>query len=346
MNHLLFEKEALRENAKTLKVLYVENHAGTRLQFSRLLKHYFGELFVTTYPDNAIKIFESGYFDLIITGTNLPDMDTSVVCKKIKNIAPKKPIIIISKDKNPDKIIELVNIGISGYILTPLNEKEIIHILSKVVLDITDMQMIYNFQDTITSELSENAEKHKEVYHELITDEDFEKYADSIVDEGTQNLRDEENLELMLTKFEKISAEDFFNNYPIDLHATGDKLLSLNEDIDMHINKFILSPSHKNATVVADEFKKFSELLHPVAIFSNMAFSVNKLSTVFDTIDYTKSYKQHYDIILAISDELMGWVNAVFIHRDAEDIHYLDKSFLANALMLEDLFRRDTSTEI
>ena len=99
-----FEVEALKENAKRLKVLCVENHAGTRLKLARFLREYFEVVFVTTYADNAIKMFENGHFDLIIASATLPDMRTTQLCKKIKNIARNKPIIIVSKNKNASSI--------------------------------------------------------------------------------------------------------------------------------------------------------------------------------------------------------------------------------------------------
>lgn len=333
MKKIKFEREALRENAKALKVLYVENHAGTRLKFGRLLKQYFGQVFVTTYADNAIKIFESGHFDLIITSANLPDMKTSTVCKKIKNIAPKKPIIIVSKNKNPDEIIELVNIGIAGFIQTPLDENQIIPILSRVVLEISDLEMIYSFQDTIEKELEAEKEAETQTF-EVSKEEEEEDFEDD-------NLLNENNIELLLTKYDTISAKDFINNYPMSLNSTADKLLSINEAIDIHINNFIRNPTKENATIVSDEFRKFSNILNSIPDFSNMAFSVKKLSMIFETLDYTKDYKRYYDTILMVSDELMRWCDTIFISQNTDDIHYFDKSFLTAALLLESLLRRD-----
>lgn len=329
LKKLRFDIETLREHAKTLKVLYVENHAGTRLKFGRFLKRYFQKVFVTTYADNAIKIFQSGHFDLIITSANLPDMKTSLICKKIKNIASKKPIIIISKNQNPDEIIELINIGISGYILTPLDERKIIPILSRVVREINDLEMIYNFGDTVIKKIEKESKKFLETHQN--EEENFE----------VDNLLSENNIELLITKYESISAKKFMDSNPVGLHLIVDSLFSVNEDIDMHINKFINNPTQKNAAIIANEFKKYANILDDIPVLSNITFSVKKLSMIFESIDYTKDYKEYYDIILAISDDLMHWCNTIFINQTAKDIHYLDKSFLADALMLESLLRRD-----
>ncbi len=332
MKKEIFQRKALKENAEKLNVLYVENHAGTRLRLGRLLRRYFNKVFVTTYADNAIKIFQSGHFDLIITSASLPDMKTTEICRKIKNIAFKKPIIIVSKNKNPDEIIELINMGIAGFITTPLEEKKIIPILSRVTLEISDLQLIYNFQDLMEQELDQEL-KFEEHHEERIEEDAF--------DDKEDNLLEESNIDLLITRYDPISAKEFIEDYPTELTLTADKLISINEGIDLHINKFINNPSYANAITVADEFKKFATVLSEIDELSNMTFSINKLSIIFETIDYTQNYKEYYDIILAVSDELMHWCYSIFIHQNVDDIHYLDKSFLADALMLESLFRRN-----
>lgn len=333
MNSLKFEIDALKENARTLKVLYVENHAGTRLKLSRLLKQYFGDVFVTTYADNGLKLFENGHFNLIITSTTLPDMFVSDFCKEIKEIAPKKPIVIVSQNKNPNEIIDLVNIGISGYILTPLEETKVLHILSRIVLEISDLEMIYSFQDSIVEEYVKP--------DKFIEDKSIKEIKTNNEEVDVHDLLDSNNMELLLTKYDKVTAQDFLDDYPIDLHLTGDTLLSLTEDIELHINKFINSPSYENATVVANEFKKFSNILHPISVFSNISFSINKLAMIFESLDYTKSYKEYYDILLAVSETLMRWCRNIFIDSTVDNIHYLDKQFLEDTLKLEKLFRGD-----
>ncbi|MCX6076821.1 MAG: response regulator [Campylobacterales bacterium] len=332
MNKERFEIEALKENAKRLKVLCVENHAGTRLKLARFLREYFEVVFVTTYADNAIKMFENGHFDLIIASAALPDMRTMQLCKKIKNIAPKKPIIIVSKNKNANEIIELVNIGISGFITTPLDERKIIPVLSRVALEINDLQMIYNFQDTIEQELAGEYGLHMPL---------DEPTSDKEIDFDETNFLNEDNINLLLTHYERVSAKEFVENYPAELTSTAAILISICEDIDMYINKFVHNPTQKNAQAVANEFKRFSTVLDEIVELSNIAFSIKKLSMIFETLDYTKNYKVYYEIILALSDELMSWCNNIFINHTATDIHYSDKSLLADALMLESLFRRD-----
>ena len=314
-----FEIESLKENAKDIKILYVENHAGTRLKFSRFLKKYFVNVTVVTFADNAVQLFLSGYFDLIITDTNLLDMEVSDMCRKIKHIAPRKPIVIISNLSDSSVLIELINIGVAGFITTPYEEENVIKILSKIVLNISDMQILYKILDQV-QENSTYVEKKD-------------------IKSKNNNALNNSNLNLLLYKYEHISAKDFIEIYPKDLFVIGDQLLSIIEDIDLYINQFINHTSHKNALNIVREFEEFSNIVGGVQEFTNISFSVQKLAILFATLDYSKSYTQYYDLILLISGELLEWCENIFMNKDVEDIHYLDKSLLADTLMLENFLK-------
>lgn len=320
-----FEIETLKENAKHIKILYVENHAGTRLKFSRLLKEYFDNVTVVAFADNAVGLFLSGYFDLIITDTNLLDMEVTDMCREIKHIAPRKPIVIISRMTDPNVLIELINIGVAGFITTPYEKKNVINILSKIILEINDTQILYKILD----QMQENCNYIEEI--------------DTKVED--ENQLDNNNLNLLLYSYDHISAKDFIEIYPKDLFIIGDKLLSIIEDIDLYINQFVHHTTQDNALNIIQEFEDFANVVEGIQEFSNISVAVQKLSMLFATLDYSKSYAQYYDVVLLISGELMEWCENIFIHKTADDIHYLDKSLLADALMLENLFKGTTSTQ-
>ena len=322
-----FETESLKENAKDIKILYVESHAGTRLKFTRFLKEYFNSVSVVVYADNAVKLFMSGYFDLIITDANLPDMKVTNLCTTIKNIAPIKPIIIISRTKDPEVLVELINIGISGFIKAPFKRDEIVKILSKVVNSIFDLKAMYSFQDNIEAEL----------LYKILAPKTEKVTINEDIDED--NLLEPENINLLLGDYAVMSARELAQLYPVNLSDIGDKLLAINEDIDLYINKFVHTTTQDYALKVADAFENFSIILEDIKELSAISFSTKKLSMIFSTLDYTLSYNEYYNVILQLSSELTKWRESIFIDQNVSDIHYLDKSFLSDALMLEKLFR-------
>jgi len=90
-----FSQQLLKENGKDLKLLFIVEHAGTRLRFGNLFNKYFSEVKTISYAGYAIDKFKEEYFDLIITDLKLTDVDVVKLCYDIKRIAPKKHIIVI-----------------------------------------------------------------------------------------------------------------------------------------------------------------------------------------------------------------------------------------------------------
>jgi len=147
MKEISFEEQILYGNAKALKVLLVVHHAGTRLKLATILKKYFSEVNICTFASAALEEFSNAKFDLVITEHHLLDMEGYMLCKNIKRIAPKKPIIVVSNKSEVSDLIDLINIGVDGFIEVPLEKESIISILTRVTNNISDMDMLYKSFD-------------------------------------------------------------------------------------------------------------------------------------------------------------------------------------------------------
>jgi DNA-binding NarL/FixJ family response regulator len=322
-----FEEEILIEEAKYLKVLYVQKDRLVRKELSNFLNKYFKKVVSTIHADNAIKLFQSDFFDLIITDMHIPDLDSEILCSNIKQIASKKPIIIISQKDDVNKLINLVNIGISGYIKYPLEHDNVIKILSNVVREIGELKMMYNYQDN----LENNDKVHPKPSNKT---------------KNTQKENKSKAINLLLTKRrENVSAVEFLDKYPINLSNSIESILTINETFDVHLNAFIHNPSEKNIQIVTEELEKFSSVLSNIEEFNDMAFTINKLALVFQNLEPNKSYKEYLEVFFDISDSLNQWFNDIFINKSASNIHFLDQSMLADALTLENIFRQTDSDD-
>lgn len=331
MDEKQFHVNSLKEHARNLKVLYIKDKTLNSLEMTTLLNKYFKEVDIAIYLD-AYKMFIDSYYDLIVTDLDIESKKTTLFYRKIKKIAPRKPMIVVSNIQNHDAIIRLINIGISGFVSLPLNEVHVVNLLSRVTLKIFEDKMFYMLYDNIHTiyENNENVEMSNQL--------DF----------NTQTLSKEKKQDSLSDLYEEkphISALDFMDYYPKDLEATGDKLLEINEKIDIYVNRFVTDPAQNHALAIANAFEQFSEYLSQIREFSNISLATQKLSSLFSDLDFQKSYKDLYDMILVISTGIMNWCEKIFIKAEAENIHYLDKSLLADVLMLESLLYEAATQE-
>ncbi len=84
------------ECLKTKKVLYVEDDVATSEVVARLLKRVFADVSVAYNGKEAFDMFMESTPDMVITDIEMPVMNGLQLLAKIKEINPKKPVVIVT----------------------------------------------------------------------------------------------------------------------------------------------------------------------------------------------------------------------------------------------------------
>lgn len=89
----------------------------------------------------------------------------------------------------------------------------------------------------------------------------------------------------------------------------------------------------------ANLFKKYANVLNSMMEFDELAYTLNLLSDLLNEIIYEtieSDTKFMVDIYLkAIISDLRSWREAIFVNKNAEDIHYLDKTLLSSIAQIQ-----------
>ena len=147
---------------------------------------------------------------------------------------------------------------------------------------------------------------------------------------------------------EKIGALEYFEQNPIDKTDMEDIVLSrehLIEILDNHI-------------AYSDEFKDdFSDTLQKLNTTLKYTFSTKEFKDIGDALEHLfvilndmqemKEDMQEifFNILVTFIEDLIKWLDNVFIKQSAVDIHYLDASLLANVAQFGTIFEMDTDTQ-
>ena len=102
------------------KILLVEDDDSLRDSLSQQLRLY-GEFLITeaSTAAEALETAKGEYFDAVILDVGLPDMDGREVCRLMRRIGVKSPIIMLSgQDSDADQIHGL-NAGANDYVTKP-----------------------------------------------------------------------------------------------------------------------------------------------------------------------------------------------------------------------------------
>lgn len=132
----------LRDMCQEISVLYVEDEKNIQEQISRMLRKVFNDLDLASDGVEALKLYDKKHYDLIITDLNMPNMDGCDLSLEIKKHNSNQSIIIISAHKETDQVLRLIQSGISGYILKPIDITMMFEQISKSVEKINTSKMI------------------------------------------------------------------------------------------------------------------------------------------------------------------------------------------------------------
>ncbi len=132
--------------SKDLDVLYVEDDKNLLQETTEILEDFFKVIITATNGEKGITKFNefkknnNTYPDLIITDINMPKMDGITMIKKIVEINPEQSIIVISAYNDSDKLIKLIHLGISNFIMKPMNTENMTNVLYKTCKAISNQK--------------------------------------------------------------------------------------------------------------------------------------------------------------------------------------------------------------
>ena len=80
-----------------------------------------GYVVMSAYDGQAgLKAFQGGFFDLVLSGLRLPEIDGMQLLKAIKSINPRVPIIIISGEGDVATVVDSLKHGAENFLTKPL----------------------------------------------------------------------------------------------------------------------------------------------------------------------------------------------------------------------------------
>lgn len=125
--------KSLRTKSKNLSILLVEDDPLIRAEYV----NFFGRIFYSIDKKNngaeGLDAVLTKQYDLIITDVQMPVMNGLDMIKKIKEIYPKQPTLIVSAFQDSDILHKSVQLGVDGYIFKPMDMEVTISLLDKIV---------------------------------------------------------------------------------------------------------------------------------------------------------------------------------------------------------------------
>lgn len=307
--------EKFKTYAKDLTILFAEDDAKVRENVEYILKKVFKNVVSATDGQDGVERFKANPCDIILTDINMPRMNGVEMIKEIREEDPEIPIIILSAHDESQYYLELINLGVDGYILKPMNVLLLIYTLSKSCKALYDARRV------------------KTLEREVLTQQNRTIAMAKAIEEGKDISR--ERIQLLRTSYQKVSASDFVNNYPTDLQIFNDKLEVLDEKLDIHIDRFVHKPEIPQRDQLASFFMEIAHLIATLPEFANLATAIDNFATTLGKMEDFRNLNEAEMLLFGIASGVAQWRQMIFVAMDTEDIHYLDASLISDCIQLE-----------
>lgn len=156
----------LSECGRHLKILYVEDEPQIRENTETLLSTIFSVVRTAENGKEGLALYEKDSFDIVISDILMPEMNGVKMIEKIKAVNPNQSIVVISACEDTKYILELINLGISHFILKPVNAEQMISVLYSVAETISNARKVAEFNENIKHELKHTStllDQYKEI---------------------------------------------------------------------------------------------------------------------------------------------------------------------------------------
>jgi DNA-binding response OmpR family regulator len=166
----------LEKYTKDIEVLFVEDDEIIKKETKELLEEIFQkEITVASNGKEGLDKYNTyysknnKYFDLVITDIQMPIMNGIEFTKEIYSINTNQSLIVLSAHNDSKYLMELINLGITQFILKPLDYDNFVDVIYKVskeiYFEIYSLKDEYNPIINLASELYWNKDLDQLLYN-------------------------------------------------------------------------------------------------------------------------------------------------------------------------------------
>lgn len=107
------------------KILVIDDERPTLSMFKLFLDAYGFDVYTAENGDEGIALFQKHTMPIVLTDIKMPGMDGLEVLKRIKGIAPKTEVIIITGHGDMDLAIKALSLDATDFINKPIQQKDL-----------------------------------------------------------------------------------------------------------------------------------------------------------------------------------------------------------------------------
>lgn len=312
----------LRDIAFEMKVLLVEDDITIQQQFKSFLLRFFSHVDTADHGAEALELYNKNTYDLVITDLTMPQMGGIALSESIRSIRSHQKILVLSAHSESDKLIELINIGVDGFMLKPIDMSRVIQILTRTCQSIYDHKMLHYFNNLLERTNNELKESNIELERTL---------------NKLQQVRDGSSIgEIQTNEQAQIKEESvyFYDSYGIE--KINEALEQIEDDFNILLVSSDYNTNHNLLMAFTILLKQYTHQMHLMPHFQKLADKLMNLTNQFGSLnEEVEEMNFLIPSVTSIFDHLEQWRRGIFVYKNVDDIHFMDEYLMKK---IDDIF--------
>ncbi len=110
---------------KDTNILFVDDDDAVRGFVQSSLNSFFKNVYTASDGREGIRVFSERQVDLIITDIEMPEVNGLEFIRRIRELDPFQPVIVLSAYTDREYLLNSANLNIQGYVVKPLGMEKI-----------------------------------------------------------------------------------------------------------------------------------------------------------------------------------------------------------------------------
>lgn len=129
---------SLKDILKNLKVMVISKEENIMPIEKKIIKMFFNKALFIISANRALITYSKEHPDVIICDIDLPKEDGIILCKKIRKLNHKIPIIFLSKLKDEKYLFEIIRLQAIDFVTRPTKAEDLIFALNQTAKNIVN----------------------------------------------------------------------------------------------------------------------------------------------------------------------------------------------------------------
>ena len=125
-----------------LTLLYAEDDPESRKNYAFVLEEYFSTVYLAEDGREALDLYHEKKPDVLLLDISMPFLNGLDVAKAVRATNKDIPIIMLTAHTEQEKLLTAIPLGLSEYLLKPINDKSLTQTVLKVISEMQDRDII------------------------------------------------------------------------------------------------------------------------------------------------------------------------------------------------------------